>query len=370
MEPEREWTVEALVDHVSADGYAITARQLEAWRNQGLLPAQNRGPQRGLRPTWTSPPGTGEALLHLLELRKSTKDPDVLLLTLWLAGGRQPLERVRTALLATLKDAEQAVQQEIQKIRQRHVRSGAPPGSDEEALRDIARGLAVARVGDAVLPRLRSGSRYRLPGATTMWLMFVTGRVPNDARGENVERAMGMLPRGRLDRLNPGLDRQGVVGPWHDGEPLDLSLLAKTVSLPALKSALETASDEDLLYARAAIGPLTHGLSLVIRFLSAFHYDRVNFMGWGMLGRRPRSPEWPAFVLCAVLAMRQNEMRDNLEAVVQALAQAQRTLTPGLRRLLLTPPAARRKWHKRLGPKMGARLSKVVDEFAPKPSEL
>lgn len=373
MTAESQWTVEALIGHASDHGYEVTKRQLESWRNQGLLPQQTRGAQRGLRPTWTSPPGSAEKLLRLLKLRETTtKNPEALLLSLWLRGEPQPPARVRAAMSSMLDDAERTIQREVDKVQQRRKRQGEGPCTSEEALREIARGVAAARVGDRLLPRLRSGSAHRLPGVTAMVLMFVTGRSPDDEResANDIERALGMLPRGRLDRLDPTLDPESTVGPWHNGQPLDLTLLARTVSLPAFRAALESASEDDLLYARWAVGPLTRRLQFFTRFVSAFHDDQQNFLGWGILRQTDSSADWPAFLLCAVLAMRQNEMRDNLEEVVEALAQAERVLREAVHRLMRVAPETRQKRLDKLGQKTARRMRQVVDEFAAKRSEL
>jgi len=366
-EPAQGWTVEALVELASSQDYAVTERQLESWRNQGLLPPQTRGPQRGLRPTWTSPPGTEITLLKLCKLRETTKDPAALLLGLWLGGEEQSLDRIRRAVSDVLDDAEQTIGREVTKIQQRRRRDGGPPCTEEEALRELARRFALARVGDRLLPRVRSGSAHRLAGCTDLLLMFVTGQAPAQSVGNvsNVELALGVLPRGRLDRLDPALDPKGSVPAWLKDEPLDFDLMARTVSLPAFRTALATASDEDLLYARYALRPLTHGLELFARFVSAFHDDKPNFLGMGLLRHSRSTPEWSGLLVCLVLAARQNELRDNLEEVVEALADAGRTLSGGLRQLLLMPAATRQRKLDKLGkPRLARRLSSVLDEFA------
>ncbi len=187
MSPESEpqWTVEGLIKHASDHGYAVTKRQLESWRNQGLLPQQTRGAQCGLRPTWTSPPGAEEKLLRLLELRETTtKNPDALLLSLWLRGEPQSPARVRRAVSSMLDDTERTIQREVDKVQQRRKLDGGEAAcTTEEALREIARRIAAARLGDHLLPRLRSGSAHRFPGVTAMMLMFVTGRAPDEGGG-------------------------------------------------------------------------------------------------------------------------------------------------------------------------------------------
>lgn len=367
-EPVQGWTVDALVGYANQHGVTVTGRQLESWRNQGLLPKQTRGPQRGLRPTWTSPPGTENKLLALCKLRETTKDPAALLLGLWLRGEPQSLDRVRRAVSDVLVDAERTIGREVVKIQQRRRRAGVASCTEEEALRELARQIALARVGGRILPRLRSGSAHRLAGCTDILLMFVTGQAPDQPVGNvsDVELALGVLPRGRWDRLDPALDPKASVPAWLKDEPLDFALLARTVSLPAFRTALATASDEDLLYARYALRPLTHGLQLFARVVGAFHYDKPNFLGMGLLRNSRSTPEWPALLVCLVLAARQNELRDNLEEVVEALADVERKLRPAVRQLLLMPPATRQRKLNKLPPRFARQLNSVVKEFSAK----
>ena len=53
---------------------SVTARRLEFWRNQGLLPHPERTGQDGTRPIWTYPPQAENELRALLRLREATKN--------------------------------------------------------------------------------------------------------------------------------------------------------------------------------------------------------------------------------------------------------------------------------------------------------
>lgn len=366
MESQR-WTVAGLRQVASENGYSVTARQLESWRNQGLLPKQIRGPQDGLRPTWSSPPGTDQQLLRLCELRQGTKDPAALLIRLWLQGGPQSLGQVRGALMEVLDDAERTISQAVIKIQQsKHVRG--LPYTEEEALRELARRFTLARVADHILPRVRTGRSYRLPGVTVLLQIFVTGQVPEgvSATGDDVGRALGLWPRGRLDRLDRSIDPAGTAPSWLGNEPLDLDYLARTVSLPALRAGLATASDEDLRYAARALEPLTNGLRLFARFSGAFHYDRAKFLGLQALRNMRSTPELPTFLICLVLVIRQSDLRDNLERVVEALEETRRVLGGFLRQLARFGPIGFEARNGNAMPaKMTRRLQSVADEFPP-----
>ncbi len=100
---------------------------------------------------------------------------------------------------------------------------------------------------------------------------------------------------------------------------------------------METASDEDLLYARRAVAPLTKGLALVSRLLEAAYHDK--FAGFTLLKeRRPTSAE--AFVVALVLSLRNSDLSNNLAALVHAVEDVQHQLRLAGERLRATPATA------------------------------
>lgn len=88
----------------TASDPAITARTLEYWRNQGLLPKAERTGQDGKRPQWTYPPQAADQLRALLRLRAKTRDPDILRAALWFEGYPMDLDRVRASMGAVLRE--------------------------------------------------------------------------------------------------------------------------------------------------------------------------------------------------------------------------------------------------------------------------
>jgi hypothetical protein len=70
----------ALCRASDARGLVVTARQLERFRAQGLLPRPARTSQNGMAPQWTYPPGTDAQLIALLLWRQHTKNRDLVLL--------------------------------------------------------------------------------------------------------------------------------------------------------------------------------------------------------------------------------------------------------------------------------------------------
>lgn len=346
---DRTWSSDELIAHAHAHGYVdVNARRLETWRSRELLPRPVRVGQQGLAPVWRSPAGTEQRLLDICELSASTKDLAVVALRLWLRGASREPALLRQDLASALDRAEHVIDVELARTARRAGLSGSPEQVRPEAVRLLGERAGRARRYADFLPRLRSATGHRVPAVQALLWMFLTGQAPPAGlgTGTDVERALGVLPRGRIDRPEPGgtEQRRSAIPPWHDGQPLDLAFLGQITSLPAMRRALSSADDADFDFARSAVHPLTQGLSYFTRAVEAI-YNRPNFLGLGVLRKPPAFEYHEALMVCLVLSLRQSELRENLEALVQSIRSASHQL-----RLALNALAS-------IGPKGGRRLA-------------
>ncbi len=311
--------------------HEVTGRQLETWRHQRLLPRPARAGQAGLRPLWLSPPGTERQLLRLCELRSQTRDASLLRITLWLEGFEQDLPDVRAALHTVLTDAQRAIDRQLEVIVRQRRLDGDPGVVRLQALALLAEQVAAARGRNPIVPRLASARGHRRPGLHALLHVMIYGEAPPLGVGsaENVDRVLGLAPRARHDRVNK-------VGPWMTS-PTDLDHLGRVASLPALHTAVGVASDEDLLYARRAVAPLTNGLALVSRMLRALYHNQ--FAGFSRLRHR-QATSAAAFVVALVLSLRNSDLSSNLTALVDAVEEAQQQFRFAVERLRATPATA------------------------------
>lgn len=362
------WTTQQLVQVAHESGFPdVTARRLETWRGQDLLPRPERVAQAGISPVWLSPPGTDRQLLALCRLRgdRGTADPDQLRLLLWLHGIEQPLLRVKASLEAVLTDVADLLEKEIAATARKKGFTGDPAQIRLQALNDLARQAAGLRTLNTVLPRLRSADGHRVAGFQAMLHMFVEGKAPASdvGTGEDVERTLGVLPRAELDRVEE-------AGPWHDGRT-DLDRMARVVSLPALRAAANLATDEDLLYARRAIRPLTLGLSFFSRLIGGMYADhryRDNYAGLGLLRTLPKAAYTEPIVLALIVSLRHSELADNLTMLVDTVERCYKLIAPQLDAFLKMPRLLFQQKTLRGDRTQIARLRSVLDQFRPSSS--
>jgi hypothetical protein len=296
----------------------------------------------------------------------------VLRLRLWLRGPDADLEQVRADLRAVVDDSERIIEAELDKIAIRERLSGDPADIRLQALTHLAGQLAGQRGMPAVPPRSPSTRAHRQKALHALLYTFYTGTPPDPsvATGEQVERGLGLLPRGRLDRLDERVGwRDEPVGPWHDGTPLDLNGVAALLNLSALRQTIDMASDDDLRYVRKATPVLASQLPVVTRGAAAWA-GVEEFLGLAGLRRLPLS-DHDAGIAVLVLALRSSHLRSNLEAVVESVEGAHRHIDRGLQALFGTQPQDLQARMDRADPPTAQRVRRLMGEFtaapAPKP---
>ncbi|MAG37260.1 MAG: hypothetical protein CL878_13585 [Dehalococcoidia bacterium] len=96
-------TVEALVEAARAEGYAVTARQVERWHKAHLLPRRHQRHVRGLRGSvGVYPAGTEVQFLALCRLRQQRRKLSELRFWLWWEGYAIELDPLRASLRSLL----------------------------------------------------------------------------------------------------------------------------------------------------------------------------------------------------------------------------------------------------------------------------
>lgn len=311
-----------LLQYATGRGFELSRRQLETLRSQGLINRPERRAQAGRHPVWASPPGTDDQLVKLLRLRRRTADPDVLRVLSWLDGADQKADAVRHSLLRIIDNGRTLIDKEVAVFAKRASVVGEPAEVRREGLLQLAAQVANAR-SKTPLVRLRSADGYRVRGVQAILYTVVTGEAPDSSigTGEDVERALGVLPRATHDQVNAktfGVHTTSA-NPWHDGQPLDLSNLARICSLPALRAAVERCSSDDLQYARQAVMPLLTAFRWIADITGSLHGD-FNFMGLELFRSRSRRLAEVEYALSVALmvSLMQSDLRDNLRQLVDA----------------------------------------------------
>ena len=315
------WTTPELLVAAHEQGFTdLTARRIETWRHQGLLPRPQRVAQNGVRPVWLSPPETAPQLHTLCELHQQTQNTGNLRLLLWLRSYSQPPAAIRSALVAAIDDAHRTIETELAKTTRREQLTGDPTDVQRQAMTHLAARVAARRGANATPPRVRSAQPHRSQGIAALLHTMFFGEVPPPSHGtaNNVERTLGLLPRGRIDTVTtdgPG-GKRVVADPWHDGTPTPLDVLADVASLPALRRAAEQVSDADLELARTITAPLISGLGHVAQVATALrNYDQA--LGLGLVATiKFEGHEAPLLALVASLL--QSEHRNKLLALSTA----------------------------------------------------
>lgn len=220
-----------------------TARTLEYWRQEGLLPKAQRTGQSGKRPEWTYPAEAADQLIALLRLRETTKQPDVLRVALWFEGFPIDLTRVRASIAADLARLLELMTKEVAKRRNRSVRTEI---STWEALEQIARQWARKR-GPKAPPRYGRQKLEDRERAMTLAFGLLLGvddaseRLKEDA--QHIERMIGIdrgrSPRGGLPALLHGPAGEALAG------------FASLCSLPALIETVEKVTQDELATSRS-----------------------------------------------------------------------------------------------------------------------
>lgn len=298
---------------LAAGDPTLTARRLEFWRHQGLLPKAQRTGQHGKHPQWSYPPEALDQLAALQHLRTKTKDPDLLRTALWFEGFPIDTRRVGTSIAAVLDRHLKAILKEVDK---RRVPGLAPEEANWAALEQIGRLLARRR-GPKALPRFgrqRSEERER---AMALALGLALGDEATAARleddGGQLERMLG-VDRGRRSRAG--------LPAWLEGPPGDgLEVFANFGSLPALIGAVKDATEEELMASRRLARIVLDGVTAVTRIATAV-VGVDNPVGFGGLAYFRDDPVTVSWLLAFLVGVgRSSMLSENLRTVVDSLSQ-------------------------------------------------
>jgi DNA-binding transcriptional MerR regulator len=302
-------TTRALLAAVDAPD--VTARTLEYWRHEGLLPKAERTGQAGKRPEWTYPADSREQLVELLRLRERTKHPDQLRATLWFRGFSIETPLARQSIAAALRRMQKTIMKEIEKRRNPAL---SPDESRWDALEKLARAMARQRGGRSA-PRLARQSREDRDRAMILLFGLTMGfdqaeeRVAEDA--PKVERLIG-VDRGRR--------AHGELSAWLSGPPSEgFRDFGSIGSIQALIEVVDAASDLDLETARDLARVLLEGISMVSRMTDALTLtdNAAGLAAWEAFARDPVAAIWlTAFVLSV---RRSGRYAENLQGIVDAL---------------------------------------------------
>jgi hypothetical protein len=290
---------------------SVTARTLEFWRHQKLLPKAERTGQQGKQPRWTYPAETIDQLRALLHFRTKTKDPDLLRVGLWFDGYPIEIERVRLSVAAILSHTLDSLHKELARRSSTSDKDG-----DWTALEQIGRTLAGKR-GPNALPRYGRQRRADRERAMTLALGLVLGDERAVARleddGQHVERLIG-VDRGRRP--------QGGLPAWLDGPPGDgLDTFAHLGSLPALIETMQSATDDELAASRSLARIMLDGVLAFTRIADAFA-GTENASGFGAISAFRGDPMAAVWLVAFVIAAgRSATLNEGLHTVVDSLSQ-------------------------------------------------
>lgn len=304
----------ALLKLSASAGYDVSARMLETFRAQGLLPRPTRTGHRGRAPVWLYPAGADRQLIALLGWRERTKDPNLLRVLLWLDGFPIPLTGIRDALTDGLRSMLDLLEREISAQAERHGLDASKAVHRDQALGRMASALAAKR-GQNALPRhARVGARQRARAVELMLRGFALGEqvevTTDDATA--VERVLGLSP-GRRHRVDG-------AGPWLTGPPEELFDGAEIVAIPQTLAAVLDATDAELDTARQMVAVLWRYLPLMARMLAAL-FDDENYAGMSGLARLDQQPELVLILVPAIISMLRAGWEQNLRAIIASLAE-------------------------------------------------
>jgi hypothetical protein len=299
---------------IAADaGHAISARMMETFRADKLLPKPERVGYRGRTPIWAYPDGPDKQLLCLLGWREYVKDPATLRVLLWLDGFAVTSALVRDSLVQGLESIlavfEKAVADQVE-------RQGLDPEKDEsraEVLGHFAGVFAAKRGANSLPRRARVRAADRSHAVELVLRLFAFGDEikagPDEA--ETVERVLGLAPKGRHDRV-------GDAQPWLTGSANDLFSAAEYVALPRALAAVRSSTDTELETARGLVVTIFRCLPLMARMIGVV-FDDENYAGFAGLRELDQHPEFVMLLVPTVIGMLRAGWQDSLENVANAL---------------------------------------------------
>lgn len=318
MEEQTWLTADQLLTLAAAEGFnppEITARKIERWRKEGLLPRPRHislGRPLGTRSEY--PPGTGQQLLALCRLRRRfPHDLDAVRFGLWYE--RYPL---------SIDDVKRSIEQLLRSIMQ------TLPLNESDSL-DAAEQLISQ---ERSKPRRSSGGKHYLKqlrnadeveAVQIAALQLGLGGVPGftaHAEEELGERSLAQMFIEALGLNRAQTDRAGEVEPWlpQDNNELARQLenmaIEQLLSFPALLQALKEATPEQLTRARADLKSML-GFKQAAKAMEAVFGP--NAFGWGMFSELPNTPTFRALLLSFLIRLGSTSHRVGMGEVEAAL---------------------------------------------------
>ncbi len=290
---------------------SITARTLEYWRQEGLLPKAQRTGQHGKRPEWTYPAEAIDQLAALLQLRQSTKQSDVLRVALWFRGFPIETYRVRSSTLKVLESFLAAIAKELEKHRESTAPGEEVPWSAVERLGTLLAGKRGAKAP----ARYQRQTRQERARAMTLLLGLALGDQRATAMLEHDEdHVKRMLGLDRARRGHPAL-RGWLQGPPEQG----MEGFTRIGSIPALIHAVQRATDEELKTSRLVGLTFLDGMAAFSRLADALSLmdNTVGLAAIEALRDEPTSAVWITAFMVSVA--RSEALNANLRSIVDAL---------------------------------------------------
>jgi hypothetical protein len=285
-------------------------RRLESWRDNGLLPRQDRVGQQGKRPIWAYPEGTDRQLLALLRWRKVTRDLDSIRVALWVEGYAIATPDARASLLKVLNRYATVVDSALDERRQRVASDCGREPELEEVVESLAGEAAGKRANPPAPKTIRMPFDERVRGFTYL-IRLGLGLGLDDVPAEDAklaERAIGLAAARRGQEPYR----------WLDGPPEQLSNLANVFSLPALEQAASSATEEELEFARRIAQLLTAGLPLIGLWAESLLGPRAAGLAMTNTLWSP-DPDWFCVLVPGIINAARQGMHGNLAMIGDSL---------------------------------------------------
>ncbi|MDY0814828.1 hypothetical protein [Kitasatospora purpeofusca] len=321
---------EDLLHAAATAGHQVSARLLETFRSQGLIPRPSRVANAGVRPVWLYPAGADRQLVDLMTHRTRTKDRAQLLALLWLDDHRIEPAAAREALAAVLEGIRTGLDEEV--AAQAARLGDSRPADRDTALAALAAQMASPRGPDALPRTVRVTAAERAGTLETLIRTFAFGEQPQVSESDALvaERVLGISP-GRRERV-------AGAGPSLVGPAVDMfDAGAAVTSLPSMARALAQASDAELDQARRIAVVLAGGLATAARMLTAAT-GKPNSAGLQNAAALDQDPLLRLLLVGMAAAMIRHGWAEQLMHVATAAAPFP-TLLSGLDRVLDIPAA-------------------------------
>ncbi len=326
---EEHWlTVDQLLALAAAEGFhppEITARKIERWRKERLLPSPRRislGRGQGMRSEY--PPETGRQLLALCRLRRRfPHDLDAIRFGLWYEHYSLPID-----------DVKQSMEQLLSPLLRTLPVDTSDSLSAAEELASQAQSKRLRSSSGRRLKQLRNTNEVGTVLTATFQLML--GDVPGftaHAEEELGERPLAELFLDVLGLNRAQTDRIGEVKPWL---PQDSNEIAKQLedmaegqflSLSVLLQTLKEANAKQLAHARADLARL-RGFKQVAKAMEGVFGP--NAFGFGLFRELPNDPAFLVLFLSLLVRLRATPHSTGIDEIKATLQNSkpdyQRTL--------------------------------------------